>query len=123
VRLAGQVQDVAGLLRAADVFAFPSRREGAPFALLEAMRSSVPVVTTDFGGADEIVDSGENGIVVPQDDPRALAEAIGGLLRDPARAHALAERGRERAAQFSEPEMMRQTLELLSATADRNVRA
>ena len=119
VRLVGQVQDVDGLLRAADVFAFPSRREGTPFALLEAMSATVPVVAADFGGADEIVDSGENGIVVPRDDPVALAEAINGLLRDPARARALAERGRERAAQFSEPVMIRSTLALLRAVAGR----
>jgi glycosyltransferase involved in cell wall biosynthesis len=123
VHLVGQVQDVDGLLRAADVFAFPSRREGTPFALLEAMRSSVPVVTTDFGGAEEIVESGENGIVVSQDDPPALADAIRGLLRDPAQARMLAERGREQAGRFSEPEMIRQTLELLTAAADRGARA
>jgi glycosyltransferase involved in cell wall biosynthesis len=119
VRLLGQVQDVDQLLRAADVFAFPSRREGTPFALLEAMRTTVPVVTADFGGADEIVDSGDNGIVVRQDDPVALATAIGDLLRDPERAQALGGRGRERAAQFSEPVMVRSTLALLGAAADR----
>jgi glycosyltransferase involved in cell wall biosynthesis len=119
VRLVGQVQDVDGLLRAADVFAFPSRREGTPFALLEAMSAGVPVVAADFGGADEIVDSGENGMVVGQDDPVALAAAIGDLLRDPAQAQALAERGRERAAQFSEPHMIRSTLALLRAAAGR----
>ena len=48
VRLLGQVQDVDRLLRAADVFAFPSRREGTPFSLLEAMRTTLPVVAADF---------------------------------------------------------------------------
>jgi glycosyltransferase involved in cell wall biosynthesis len=122
VRLLGQVQDVAGLLAAADVFAFPSRREGTPFALLEAMSRGVPVVAARFGGADEIVDAGENGLLVAQDDPVGLAEAIAGLLRDPARARALAERGRERAAQFSEPVMIDATLDVIGAAARREAR-
>jgi FkbM family methyltransferase len=116
VRLIGQAQDVGQLLRAADVFAFPSRREGTPFALMEAMSAGVPVVAADFGGVDEIVDSGENGIVVPQDDPAALADAIDGLLRDPVRAGSFAERARERAEQFSEAAMLRSTLTLLRAS-------
>ena len=118
IRLLGQVQDVGPLLRAADAFAFPSRREGIPFALLEAMSNTVPAVVANFGGADEIISSGENGLMVGQDDPAALAEAIAGLLRDPTRARMLAERGRERAAQFSEPVMIRSTLALLDATAN-----
>ena len=123
VRLLGQVQDVAHLLRAADVFAFPSRREGTPFALLEAMARGVPVVAARFGGADEIVVSGENGLLVAQDDPAGLADAIAGLLRDAAHAQELAERGRERAAQFSEPAMIGSTLAVIGAAAGGEARA
>lgn len=117
VQLLGQVHDVGELLRAADVFAFPSRREGTPFALLEAMSQGLPVVAARFGGADEIVDSGESGILVRQDDPEALRDAIAGLLRDPGRARSLAEYGRERARRFSEPAMIDATLELIAAAA------
>jgi glycosyltransferase involved in cell wall biosynthesis len=115
VQLLGHVHDVGGLLCAADVFAFPSRREGTPFALLEAMGWGLPVVVARFGGADEIVDSGESGILVQQDDPDALRDAIAALLRDPPRARSLAEHGRERARQFSEPAMVDATLELIGA--------
>ena len=118
VQLLGQVHDVGQVLCAADVFAFPSRREGTPFALLEAMSRGLPVVAARFGGADEIVDSGESGLLVGQDDPEGLKDALAGLLRDPARARSLAEYGRERARQFSEPAMIEATLELIGAAAE-----
>lgn len=121
VRLLGQLDDVGQLLCAADVFAFPSRREGTPFALLEAMSRGLPVVAARFGGADEIIDSPDSGILVGQDDPQALTDAIGSLLRDPARAQSLSERGRERARQFSEPVMIESTLGLMDAAAGRRV--
>jgi glycosyltransferase involved in cell wall biosynthesis len=118
VRLIGQIEDVQGLLRAADVFAFPSRREGAPLALLEAMSAGVPVVASDFGGVEEIVQSGETGLVVRREDTRALAEGIAELIRDPERARDLAEGARQRVAAFSEPVMLDSTLSLLAAAAD-----
>jgi glycosyltransferase involved in cell wall biosynthesis len=51
-------------------------------ALVEAMAAGVPVVTTPVGGIPELVRDGENGVLVPSDEPRALAGAVDGLLRD-----------------------------------------
>jgi glycosyltransferase involved in cell wall biosynthesis len=72
-------------LSAADVYVFPSRYEGLPVALLEAMACGLPVVATEFEGVAEIVDGTEasGGILVPQGDSGALAVAIVRLLRDP----------------------------------------
>ena len=75
---------VRGYLSAADVYAFPSRYEGLPVALLEAMACGLPVVVTEFEGVAEIVDGAEasGGVRVPLDDSEALAGAIRRLLHD-----------------------------------------
>jgi glycosyltransferase involved in cell wall biosynthesis len=61
----------------------PSRREGFGITAVEAMMSRVPVVASDAGGIPEIVEHERTGLLVPVDDPKALAEAIGRLLDDP----------------------------------------
>jgi glycosyltransferase involved in cell wall biosynthesis len=73
----------------AHVFASPSPWEGGPgFVCLEAMACGLPVVTCSGSGLEEVVENGQNGLLVPPGDAGALADAIGRLLRD----------GRERAA-------------------------
>jgi glycosyltransferase involved in cell wall biosynthesis len=71
-------------LSAADVYVFPSRYEGLPVALLEAMACGLPVVATEFEGVRDIVDGTDasGGVLVPQGDAGALAAAIGRLLHD-----------------------------------------
>lgn len=65
-----------------DIFVFPSHSEGMPKALLEAMSCGSPVVCTDIGPHKEVVQSGENGLLVPARSPRALAEAMEKFLID-----------------------------------------
>jgi glycosyltransferase involved in cell wall biosynthesis len=76
VRFHGAVTDVAPLLRAADACVLPSRGEGLPVALLEAMSTGLPVVATAVGGVPEAVENGRTGLLVPPEDPGALAEAL-----------------------------------------------
>ena len=87
--LAGELSEVAGLLPAFDVFVHPSLTEGLSIALLEAAASGLPTVATDVGGNGEIVVSGRTGVLVPVQDPEALAAAIEDLLANPARREAL----------------------------------
>lgn len=75
---------VLALMRRARLFVLPSRREGLPYALLEAGIVNTPVVATAVGGVGEIVISEETGILVPPEDPASLAQAIGRLLDDEA---------------------------------------
>ncbi|HEY6331600.1 MAG TPA: glycosyltransferase family 4 protein [Blastocatellia bacterium] len=82
VIFAGQVSDVKRYYEIADVLALPSRSEGSPNVVLEAMAAGVPVVATRVGGVPEIINSGTNGILVPEGDPGALASAIGKVLSD-----------------------------------------
>ncbi len=98
VHFAGWRDDVTRALAGCDVFVSASRLgEGLPNVILEAMIAGVPVVATDVGGTREAVVDGETGLIVPRRDPPALAKGIASLLDDPGRAHAMGERGRERA--------------------------
>jgi glycosyltransferase involved in cell wall biosynthesis len=96
VRFLGQRRDVPDLMRRFDCFVLSSVIEGMPNALLEAMALGRPVVTTSAGGSAEVVTDGESGFVVPPGDPAALAAAVERVLRDPALARSLGERGERR---------------------------
>jgi glycosyltransferase involved in cell wall biosynthesis len=84
VRWLGMVPGSSDLLRAFDLVVISSRTEGTPMVLLEAMAAGVPIVTTRVGGIPDVV-SGEEAILVPSEDPPALATAIRDALADPAR--------------------------------------
>ena len=84
----------------ADLFVLPSARESFPLVLLEAMASGLPVVATTVGGVPEMVLEGETGLLVPPNDPEALAEAINSLLAEPARMRAMGAKGRERVEEY-----------------------
>lgn len=68
----------------ANLFLFPSRHEGMPNALLEAMASGLPAVASCIAGNEELVVGGETGYLVPSEDVEALRAALKQLLRDPA---------------------------------------
>jgi glycosyltransferase involved in cell wall biosynthesis len=95
VIFAGEVKDVTSVLWASDLLCLPSRREGVPRVVMEAMACRLPVVATDVVGTREVVLDGETGVLVPFGDSPAMAAAIAALLDDPARRSALAERAYE----------------------------
>ncbi len=72
----GPRQDIPHLLKACDVFVLPSRTEGLPNALLEAMAAGCPIVTTDVPGCRDLIHHEETGLLVPFGDTHALAAAI-----------------------------------------------
>jgi glycosyltransferase involved in cell wall biosynthesis len=65
-----------------DVFLFPSLWEGLPYSILEAMRSGLPIISTNVGGIPEVITHGENGLLVKAADPGELAGAIDRLVED-----------------------------------------
>ncbi|MGE4504703.1 MAG: glycosyltransferase family 4 protein [Desulfovibrionaceae bacterium] len=82
-RLPGAVSRPGPCLAGADLFVLPSRFEGFPVALCEAMACGLPVICTEFSsGMADIVTPGENALVVPCDDPEAMAAAMRRLLAD-----------------------------------------
>ena len=111
-------REVIQLLTHATVFACPSLYEPLGIVNLEAMACGTAVVGSDVGGIPEVVTDGETGLLVPPDDPGALASALNSLLADPGRAEAMGRRGRERAiAEFSWPAIAEQTAALYAELA------
>ncbi|MEN8375205.1 MAG: glycosyltransferase family 4 protein [Gemmatimonadota bacterium] len=80
VRFTGVVDAVEDYLRAADVFALPSRNEAFGLSLVEAMACGLPCVATPVGAMREIVRDGDSGLLVRAGDPEALARALADLL-------------------------------------------
>jgi glycosyltransferase involved in cell wall biosynthesis len=87
--------ELPGWYASADLFVLPSRMESFPLVLLEAMASGLPVVATAVGGVPELVVHGETGLLVPPNDPLALAQAINSLLDDPEGMKSMGARGRD----------------------------
>jgi len=115
--LPGRVPDVAAWLRRADLLVHPVRWEGFGLALLEAMLASLPVVATKVSSIPEIVVGGETGLLIPPDDPGALAAAVNRVLADPS---GYGERGRARArSDFSVAEMADRTLAVYETALNR----
>ena len=88
--LAGERADVLDLLPAFDVFALPSRYEGLPTVIVEAMICGIPVIATAVNAVPDLVIPGETGLLVPPRRPGLLASAIGHLLDSPATSARLA---------------------------------
>jgi glycosyltransferase involved in cell wall biosynthesis len=84
VRFLGYRRDVPQLIAALDAYVLPSLWEGLPLALLEALALGKPIVATRVGGNPEVVEDGENGLLVPPRDPEALARALLTVRRDAA---------------------------------------
>lgn len=76
-------EELVSLYQQAAIFVLPSDEEGLGIVVLEAMACAVPVVSTRSGGPDGILSDGEDGRLVPLEDPRALAEAMMDVLSDP----------------------------------------
>jgi glycosyltransferase involved in cell wall biosynthesis len=83
IRAAGEVDDVYRYLRLSDVFVLPTRFEGLPNSLLEAMAAGLACVASRIPATEEIAEHGSSAVLVEPGDPSALAEAIAGLLDDP----------------------------------------
>src|SRR5687768_8816877 len=92
--LLGRSTKIAELLNISDVCVLSSKAEGFSNAILEYMAAGRPVVATDVGGAREAISEGESGYTVPPGDDELMAERIISLLRDPAKARLMGERGR-----------------------------
>lgn len=120
VTLLGRVPDTElhHLLATATLFVHPTRYEGSPLVVLEAMTHRLPIVASAVGGIPDKVIPGETGWLVPPDDPAALGAAIRAALgQPPAILRAVGERGRARVlAHFSLTKVVDELIALLDMT-------
>jgi len=116
--------EIIQLLTHAGVFACPSLYEPLGIVNLEAMACETAVVASRVGGIPEVVADGVTGLLVPPDDPASLADALNALVRDPGRAAAMGQAGRERALnEFSWDAVAAQTAALYAELAQSQKRA
>jgi glycosyltransferase involved in cell wall biosynthesis len=117
IRFLGQRTDVAHILSAADIFCQPNL-EGEPFGVvyIEAMQAGLPVMTSAIGAAVEIIDE-TSGVLVPPNNPAALAQALRDLLDDPVLRQRLGGGGPARARQLCDPATCLHELQNLLETA------
>jgi glycosyltransferase involved in cell wall biosynthesis len=114
LRLLGYREDTAALLAAADIFTLPSRFEGLPMSVIEAMLTGLPVVATSVRGPDEQVVEGQTGLKIPPGNALALAEALIRLATNADLRSQMGRAGRERAlALYDEAKVLTHTMDLL----------
>jgi glycosyltransferase involved in cell wall biosynthesis len=94
VTFAGHVTDSVSVLPGLDVLVCASREEGFSLAVLEAMASGIPVVATRCGGPEDMIVDEATGLLVPPEDPAALARAVSRVLEDPVLAGQMTRRAR-----------------------------
>jgi glycosyltransferase involved in cell wall biosynthesis len=112
-------QNVAEILRAADLFVLNSAYEGLPHIILEAFSEGLPVIATASGGTPEVVEDGINGLLIPPSEPNELDAAVDRLLSDASLRGALAEEGRRTVEdRFTWPALVDQTESLLRQAAE-----
>ena len=107
IKLLGKIENAAKYLRAFDCFVLPSRKEGLPYTLLEAMQAGLPIVATNVGGNPEALN--DAGILIEPENPQALADAILKLTNDKNLAAQLSAKALQKSAEFTEAQMLQKT--------------
>jgi glycosyltransferase involved in cell wall biosynthesis len=105
VKFWGYQAQIDRYLYASDIFALPSRYEGMPIVLLEALAAGVPCVVSRVGDNDLVVEDGKHGLVVPQNDVAALTKALNLLLLSPEIRRQMSEAAVRRSEDFSDTHM------------------
>ncbi|OGF69753.1 hypothetical protein A3H65_03950 [Candidatus Giovannonibacteria bacterium RIFCSPLOWO2_02_FULL_45_14] len=110
------IPEAAQYLKAFDIFVFPSRKEGFPYALLEASLAKLPIVATTVGGNLDIINSDKTGILIPPENPEALGAILENFIQNPREAKKLGKNARERVQNnFSLEKMREKTYSLYSS--------
>ena len=114
----GWVENVSEVFAAMDVFVFPSDNEGLGLVAIEAMQMGVPVVRTHAGGAEDMIEDGQTGFIVPVGDQVALTQRVRMLLEDPALRERIGRAGQQIArAEFTARRMAQRTETLMLGQA------
>lgn len=100
IKFIGWVDKPAGFYNCLDLYVMPSRFETWGLGIAEAQAHSLPVIATDCLGPARLIQNGDNGLLVPPNDPRAIADAINRLMSSPQLAKKLAKSGHESAGRY-----------------------
>lgn len=103
-------------LSEADVYVFPTYTEGQPFTVIESLAAGVPIVASDIQAISNMISDGVNGALVPPGEAVGFADAIAGLLEDPARRHPVSAANRELAGRRFDRSVFRSRLAELYRT-------
>ncbi len=96
IHFLGRRNDVAAILRCADIMVHPSRMDATPYVIVEALAAGLPVVASNVYGIPELIEDGVSGILVPPEDGSALARAVASLVDDSGRRRRIGEAARSR---------------------------
>ena len=110
VKFVGFQKDVRPYLKASDVLAFPSYREGFPNVVMQAGAMGLPSIVTDINGCNEIIIEGRNGVIIPPHDENALYGAMAQFVEHPDAVKELAANAREMIASRYEQKIIWQAL-------------
>ena len=113
----GHREDIADFYRAADLFILPSKQEGLPVVLMEAMASGLPVVASDIRGCRDLIDSGENGLLI-QTEPEQIMSVIQKLRTMMQMRKKFSARALEKIKQYDQRKVVCQVLNLYRDYAD-----
>ena len=113
LRVLGLIPEARRYFSAFDILALPSRYEGFPYVVLEAMAASIPIVSTRVSGAAELIDAQQIGFVVPnEDDATLFAETIAALAQDPMMRGSMSRNCIRAVERFSATAMVERTVDL-----------
>jgi len=115
VKFWGYQAQIERYLYASDIFVLPSRYEGMPIVLLEALAAGIPCVVSRVGDNDLVVEDGKHGLVVPPNDATALAKALNLLLLSPEMYRQMSEAAVRRSEDFGDDRMARRYSEVYRA--------
>jgi len=102
----GWRDDINEILPVLDIFVLPSLNEGMGRVLVEAMAAGRPIVASNAGGIPDLIYQGENGLLVPPADPKALARELVFLISNPGKRREMGDKGREMAVRFGTDSMV-----------------
>ena len=113
VLMLGHRADLPRLLQAADLFVFPTRFEGHPFALLEAMAYGLPIVTSNASSIPEVMEHQVHGLLYRAGDRKELLQSIRWALQHPDQMQQMGQQAQQQVQRFTQTVMIEQTLNLL----------
>ncbi len=107
IQTVGKLDNASSYLKAFDIFILPSRKEGFPYSILEAMQAGLPIIASNTGGVIEALDNA--GILTESENPQQLSQTIISLLQNEQQGKNLSQKALERSKLFTEEKMIEET--------------